>query len=326
MAKAEELPCSPSSDFVQNSSGTSLGFCADWNPEFAYRGYLCCPRTPRFANGKACEPSRRKSTYCGDMTEDQKMYTEAAMTGRLGDVLQVIDSDRARARAQAYCTVNTGFLAWGRPLVPSDRNWIQLRTNRCLNFGTDPMVGMLEWLGRQVKTYFREPQYQQTRLLVGDMAAPKGGCLTGRRGRRGHASHTSGQDADIGFLTPLKNQPSPPHFHKKLDAKVNWWFLKELFHNPYACVKVIFLDRRQKAKLAKAAGADPEWARLSRFIQHEKSHKNHFHVRIGDGPGQPGCKPGANPELEEPDEEDIKNVRQEANTVKVSAADSSKEE
>jgi murein endopeptidase len=69
--------------------------------------------------------------------------------------------------------------------------------------------------------------------------------------------------------------------------------VKQIFHNPYACIKVIFFDRKQTNKLARAAIGDPEWSKLRRFIQHVPGHRDHFHVRIGDGPGEPGCPAAA---------------------------------
>jgi hypothetical protein len=66
-------------------------------------------------------------------------------------------------------------------------------------------------------------------------------------------------------------------------------------------VKVIFLDKRHIRKLVRAAAHDEEWPALQRFIRHVRGHRDHLHVRVGDGPGAPGCNPGANPELEPED-------------------------
>jgi murein endopeptidase len=200
---------------------------------------------------------------------------------------------------QAYCTVNNGFLAHGRPVLPTPLNRIVLRsTDRCTNFGTDHMVGLFEWVGRQVAKQYSDEKTSGVRLVVGDVTAPRGGCLAGRNGPKGHASHTTGQDADVGFLTVHPGRESPLQFHTAFDAKANWWLIKQIFKNPYACVKVIFLDKKLIRKLGKAARADEDWNKYWRFIRHMPSHKNHMHVRIGDGPGQPGCFPGANPEDE----------------------------
>ena len=59
-----------------------------------------------------------------------------------------------------------------------------------------------------------------------------------------------------------------------------------------------FLDKKNIRKLGKVVRGDEDWDRYKRFIRHIPGHKNHIHVRIGNGPGQPGCFPGANPEDE----------------------------
>jgi murein endopeptidase len=288
----------------------TIDFCAEWNPEFPFNGHRCC-RSIASARGKktrvSCFSKRPRGNYCEEMTDEQKAYIDA-LSGPTPafDPLEAITQDMGR-KDQAYCTANNGFLAHGRPIVPSEKNRIQLRSpERCTRFGTDNMIGMLEWLGRQVASRFAAPEYSGVRLLIGDIAAPRGGCLAGPSGRRGHLSHTNGSDADVGLLTAAKNRRSPSSFHNTLDAKENWWMIKQIMKNPYACVKVIFLDRRHIRKLAKAAAHDEEWSLYGRFLKHQKGHRNHMHVRIGDHPGAPGCSPGANPDLEEEAEvEDI---------------------
>jgi murein endopeptidase len=161
------------------------------------------------------------------------------------------------------------------------------------------MAGMLEWTGRQIAQKYSSSEYKDLHLLLGDISAPRGGCLSGRGGRRGHKSHTTGQDVDVGYLTPRENQASPEGFHRGFDAKTNWWLIKELFKNPYACVKVIFLDRRNIKALSKVAWGDPDWKTFGRYIRHVPGHRDHMHVRIGDGPGKPGCAANTDQEIED---------------------------
>ena len=113
--------------------------------------------------------------------------------------------------------------------------------------------------------------------------------MTGFTGKRGHASHTSGEDIDLGFLNPKPKAPEVNHFSKTFDAKANWWVIKEVFKNPYACVKAIFMDRSLIRSLARSAAKDPDWRRYGRYLVHARGHRTHFHVRIGDYPGAPGC-------------------------------------
>lgn len=277
-----------------------LSFCAEWNPEFTANGHHCCGKvggSTRRNRRLQCAAHRRKASYCSEMTPEQREYGRQAADGTLGDVLERISREAWLRGDQSYCSVNNGFLAWGRRLIPSEANRILIRrADRCADFGTDPMIGMMEWLGRQVKQEFPAPAFSGTKLVVGDISAPRGGCLSGRGGRRGHLSHTTGQDVDIAFLVAKAGVESPFYFHRQFDIQPNWWFIKKLFRNPYACVKVVFLDKRLIRKLAKAVGKDPEWLALSRFIRHMPGHKHHYHVRVGQGPGEPGC--AENPELE----------------------------
>ena len=305
-----DLPCSPTSQFVVPFSSTlpagtraipessnpmpadeapDLGFCSKWNPEFGYRKNFCCANRMLTRKEKKCPASRWKTSFCSEMTEEQRFYVQAVKDGKISDVLKILGP--RPVRAQAYCSVNDGFLAYGRPLVPTATNRIRIRnTDRCTFFGTDAMVAMLEWTGRRVAEVYSDPKYSKLEMMIGDIAAPRGGCLSGRGGRRGHASHTNGQDVDIGFLTPLANRGIPPNFHKQFDVRANYWAIKQVFSNPYACVRVIFLDRRLIGKLANIGRGDPDWLKIRGYIHHARGHRNHFHVRIGRAPGAPGCQ------------------------------------
>lgn len=299
------LPPTPESPYLPLSAGEpDVGFCAQWNPEWGLRGHGCCGDRRAYKSkikSNRCSPRRWKSSFCDEMTEEQREYTRAALEGELGDLLDVITADmNRRIRNQAQCSVNNGFLSWGRRLIPSERNRVHLRTPfRCTDFGTDGMVGMLEWLGREIDSQYSAPEYSRVRMLVGDVSAPRGGCLSGRFGRRGHLSHMSGQDVDLGFLHAKPQQASPASFTKKFDPEANWWFVKRIFQNPFACVKLVLLDHRWIRKLEKVARDDPMWSMVKPFIKHARHHKNHFHVRIGDFPGAPGCDTPPDPFLEE---------------------------
>jgi len=293
-AESTSYPPAPESEPIESIlTGIDTSFCSEWNPEYQYRGFRCCyqqrPSTRR--NRPRCSPKRVKTNFCDEMTDDQRDYTRAGEEGRLGDVLDLIGREAVARRQQAYCNISNGFLVHGRRLVPTPQNRIRLKSpTRCIDFGTDPMVGMLEWVGRKFAVEYAAPEYAGVHFLVGDISAPRGGCLSGRSGRRGHASHTSGQDVDVGFLQVRAGKISPYHFSKDFDPKAAWWQLKQIFANPHACVKVVFLDRKLIGKLARVASGDPEWAKLGRFVRHVKYHKNHFHIRVGEGPGEPGCK------------------------------------
>lgn len=281
----------PHSSFIEleEAPGLNPALCAEWNPEYRVRGGLCCGRAPagRRTLADRCSRERIKNNYCDEMTPEQVTYIEDVKLGR-ADVLAKIDRDRRVV--QAFCSYHDGFLVRGRPLVATEKNRLTLRNpQRCVHFGTDEMVGMLEWVGRRVAERYSGEGESNVKLLVGDISAPRGGCLIGAGGRRGHLSHTSGRDVDLGFLS-LKHRPDRfPQFVREFDSELNWWLLKQVFNNPYACIKTLFLDRRLIAKLRKHARGDPDWDKYSHKLRHVRHHGNHYHIRVDGTPGPLGC-------------------------------------
>jgi len=283
------LPSEPASEFLPVSENApDHGFCSRWDPEYGYQGKACCSSIKKVTHRKLpkCAPNRIKWTFCDEMTDLQRDYLERA---KQGEVDQWLDNRGAQS-SQAFCSVSEGFLVNGRPVVPSAKNRLLIRNpNRCTQFGTDGLVGALEWLGREVGREYSTPEKAGIRINVGDLSAPRGGCISGRRGRRGHASHTTGQDADIGFLNVKVGAEPLNAFTIQFDPHANWWLIKKLFSNPYACVKAVFLDKRLIRKLAKAAMGDEMWPRVAHRIQHVRGHRSHLHIRVGHLPGEPGC-------------------------------------
>ena len=80
----------------------------------------------------------------------------------------------------------TGFRTWDFPLSRSpnrpERRW-----------GTVKLISRIEWVARRWQA--RHPL--DARLLVGDLARPRGGPFTARFGGIGHASHQNGLDVDL---------------------------------------------------------------------------------------------------------------------------------
>ncbi len=323
-ASTEFIPDEPISDFIPlKSDEPTADFCATWNPEFAYRGYQCCSKklytyvsTGRKSRRQnSCAPNRIKWTFCDERTPDQVEYIEQVEKGKVKDVLGDILASAAGKGQQAFCHSDEGFLAAGRPLVPTEANRVSLRNAaRCTNFGTDQMIGALEWMGREIKHEYREKEFQHAKLVVADIAAPRGGCISGRGGRRAHKSHGNGIDADLGYFNPVNSKPGEERFNKLFYVATNWWFLKKLFKNPYACVKSVFVDQSHIRKLERYAHTDPEWAKLRPYIRHVRGHKDHFHIRVGDVPGVPGCNHA-------PDPNDDEEVADEADGTEVASTD-----
>ncbi len=313
-ASAEFLPSAPTSEYLPATPGEPpIDFCSEWNPEFGYGSFRCCSKTgTRTVAGRkgrrrrvvnACAPNRTKWQFCDDMTDAQRDYVAGVKAGEI-DPLEYIQKSMGSQGGQAFCGISNGFLVEGRPLVPTAENRIEIRNEaRCTNYGTSPLIGAFEWLGREVKREFHEPEFDRARLIVGDLAAPRGGCISGRGGRRAHKSHTGGTDIDFTFFNPRASHPPEERFTRTFYVASNWWMLKKLFRNPFACVKIAFLDRSYIRQLERYAKDDPEWAKLKPFIRHVRGHRDHFHVRVGSGPGVPGC--ASDPNLEEDEDQGL---------------------
>ena len=302
------VPPEPISDFVVSEDvGLPKSFCAEWNPDFPFNGGTCCGKRimtpsgkikPKRRRGPSCPSQRFKNSFCSEESKEQREYADLVLSGKISDPLNFLERELGHRRdsdPQAVCTPNDGFLAWGRPILPSNLNGIRLRRpDRCVHYGTDRMVAMLEWLGRETVARTQALARGPSHIIVGDVSAPRGGCLAGGSGRRGHFSHMNGLDVDLGFLDPQRafegRALAHERFDRRFDAEWNWWFLKKIFRNPYACVKAVFLDHRLISKMRKIAKDDPEWDAVSRFVKHVRFHRNHFHVRIGTHRGEPGCQ------------------------------------
>ena len=304
----EFQPPLPISEFLPAAPGEPpVDFCSEWNPEFGYRGYRCCSNavTRTFASAgrrgrrrmNSCAPNRIKHQFCDERTESQKEYIASVKDGKV-DALENIQKTMGSKGGQAFCGPSNGFLVEGRPLVPTASNRVEIRNeSRCSNFGTDPMIGTLEWLGREIKREYHEPEFDSARLIVGDISAPRGGCIAGRAGRRAHKSHTGGVDVDFAFFNPRAGHNPEERFTRTFYVASNWWMLKKLFKNPFACVKIVFIDKGHIRALERYAQTDPEWSKLRKYVRHVRGHRDHFHLRVGSGPGVPGC--ASDPSLEE---------------------------
>ncbi len=257
-------------------------FCAHWNPEFFRRGRRCCARTSRrgFRIPKECDPKRRGTNLCGETVDAQRL-----LSGEHLDVLERAWQARGDApdlgSPQAMCSVDNGFLAHGVPLVPTASNRIEMNNPwRCANYGTTGLVLMLHRLGKAVATHFQGlREYDGVRLIVGDLSAPRGGCLPTRRGA--HSGHTNGLDADLAFLEAKAGRGSNRIFQKRMDAEQNWWLLKAMADVSPVCLQYIFVDRSHIKALRQVASDDPAWPRFQRLLKHISGHRNHFHVRVG---------------------------------------------
>jgi murein endopeptidase len=121
------------------------------------------------------------------------------------------------------------------------------------------------------------------RVVIGDLSNPSGGRLNR------HKSHQAGRDADIGFYYLRGEAGSFFTARKKdLDLPRTWAFVRALIAE--TDVDRIFVDRSLISVLhahAVAEGEDQGWladvfgrSGGKGIIQHERRHKDHFHVRF----------------------------------------------
>jgi murein endopeptidase len=296
-------------------------FCSQWNPDYSSKSSTCC-RPTRGKRGRMlpCDLRRVKWSFCDELTQEQHETLQRSVDELPRDPLpeielRLMEQDLGSLRRQAYCSIGNGFLVQGRPVIPSEENRLIVKNpRRCTQFGTDLMVAMLEWTGRQIARDYPSENGKSAYMILGDLSAPRGGCISGRRGRRGHKSHTNGKDVDLGFLA--YRTPAQVHapFDRRFDPAMNWQMLKRVFENPYVCIKSVFVDRAHIKKLRQwvQKQGDPDWARLGPLIRHVRSHRGHFHIRIGEGPGLPGCPEFQQIEGEEDEEMDGEELSQQS--------------
>ncbi|HIJ64093.1 MAG TPA: penicillin-insensitive murein endopeptidase [Rhodospirillaceae bacterium] len=189
--------------------------------------------------------------------------------------------------ARAIGGAANGCLAGGVAMPLSGPGWEVLRPERNRFWGHPALVGFLaETAGRTARL---------GRLLIGDMAQPRGGHMA-----YGHGSHQTGIDADIlyrladGPLTAeerarpamdevlMRGVPDPARWGT---AQVN--LLKVFALDPR--VERIFVNAAVKRALCADAGADRAWlARLRPWW----GHAEHFHVRLRCPAEDRDCLPG----------------------------------
>ncbi len=296
--------CEPASPLVQDTqTGLDMAFCAEWDPEFAFRGNTCCGKIPfkLKRRGVRADPARSLNTFCGDRTEEQVEYQRQFDEGQIDDPLEILTKEMGQSGVQAIGHPFDGFLVRGKPVLAKATDGIRIRRpDRCVNFGTDQMVALLEWLGREVRQKYPGPEYARLQLLVGDVSAPRGRGIKGKGGKRGHRSHQTGLDVDLGFLDLHENRASSQEFIPRFDVEPNWWVLKKVFSNPYACVRMILLDHGHERKIERALAAirkkdetHPDlalWDKVKKYIKHAPRHRNHFHIRVENEPRTADCE------------------------------------
>jgi penicillin-insensitive murein endopeptidase len=192
--------------------------------------------------------------------------------------------------SHAIGSAANGCLSGGVSLPVSGRGWETLRLERNRFWGHPALLALIEDdAGKEASLGWR--------LLIGDMAQPRGGHMA-----FGHGSHQTGVDVDI--LYRLLNRPlsdeerASPATDSVLteDGRLSpalWGrdqvaMLRIFAKDPR--VERIFVNPMIKQALCLGVGEDREWLRVLRPWW---GHDDHFHVRIHCPDGDADCISGA---------------------------------
>jgi penicillin-insensitive murein endopeptidase len=195
--------------------------------------------------------------------------------------------------------------------------WMPPRwAKRGLRYGTDEMVSLVVYLGRQL-----DERTPGTQVSIADLSKRTGGPSAW------HRSHQTGRDVDIMFLArdargkpaitdemhhfnaagekftpapkkkrkgkrgqakakpPAEQPPAAPELF--FDTERNWLLVKTLLDNPIAEIQYIFISDDLKQLLldhATQAGESDDIIQRAAFVLHQPSdslkHDDHMHVRI----------------------------------------------
>lgn len=200
-----------------------------------------------------------------------------------------------------------GLLLDGTPLPDRGVGFKRLRPWSDRKYGTSILIGMLMDAASQ------STQGDIPPLLVGDIAGPHGGHLSG------HHSHRTGRDVDLLFFytTPGGAPVEAPGFVRvgpdglaeveggtfvRFDLVRNWKLVRALLTSKEARIQWIFVANHLKGLLIEYARALQEPPMLlwqAENVLHQPGdsspHDDHFHLRVacGDEESVAGCSTGA---------------------------------
>ena len=210
-----------------------------------------------------------------------------------------------RLRHKRHGTVNPSA-AVGRPQdgklvngeqLPAGRGYYRRRPH--LAWGTNETISLL----RQAIERVRAKHKGVHDVAVGDISSEHGGKL------RGHKSHQSGRDVDLGLYIRKQSKKGPRAFisanRHKIDHAPNWTLIEALVSKSRksSLVSYIFLDygvQKDLYQWAKKKGVKqkrldwifqyPRGKRAMRgIVRHEPGHADHYHIRFKCAPDDEDC-------------------------------------
>ncbi len=187
----------------------------------------------------------------------------------------------ARGPSEAIGGYSNGCVRGAAALKRRGDNFRLARPRRRRNFGHPLTVSFVEELAAKMK------KKKLGSLSVGDLSQPRGGPAPS-----GHASHQSGLDADLWYLTPTRRGGARTLVDRKRERITRHWSARvravlELAATD-ARVARIFVHPIIKRELCRVA-AKPWLRKLRPWWGHD----SHFHVRLACPPGDDECEPQA---------------------------------
>ena len=162
---------------------------------------------------------------------------------------------------------------------------------RGLRWGTDEMVDLIAFLGREVSR-----AAPGSVVGIGDVSLRRGGPSAW------HRSHQTGRDVDlVFFVRDGQGHPVREHAMRRFDGdgrlrgagdlyfdvERNWLLVRALIANPVARVQFVFVYDPLKQLLldhARAIGEPDYLIEMASYIMHQPGdslpHDDHFHVRV----------------------------------------------
>lgn len=166
-----------------------------------------------------------------------------------------------------------------------DAGFIVLHPTKKRHYATYDMVEMIVDLGAWLKESMKE-----LNLFVGDASAVNGGPI-------GHASHKTGMDVDVAYLTRNPKMifmrmdvPNKPGYTHTDFAAAEQWQLMKVAHE-VAPIEVIYVNRNIKNEMCKQALkagdlkspsdiTSPAARILTKMVVEDANHGNHWHIRL----------------------------------------------
>jgi penicillin-insensitive murein endopeptidase len=185
-------------------------------------------------------------------------------------------------------TYSNGCLMGGEALAPEGEGFQVIRLSRHRFYGHPSLIDFLQDLGRRVA------RAGLGRMLVADVAGPRGGPLSG------HASHEIGLDADIWLRLGLPLLPAAAReaLHSTLVVDRQAFAVNDAWSEDHATLIRLAAEDPRVARIfvhpaIKIAMCEMTWADRSflRVIRPWFGHDSHFHVRLVCPEGAAACRP-----------------------------------